>query len=392
MFRRPACLIMLLLSLTVSGQKISVRIYSHTKPSTFVFTPQACAYMLLTAGGDIITLKPGDPVIFSRHQESLVFKVPGLRTMVADTVTIVPEGNMDVFTVRQPANSEPPRNLSGRLKVYIYSGSVMILNITDIESYLPGVVKAEAGTGGPSEYLRAQAVIARTYVYRHLQRHTLDGYNLCDDVHCQAYSGLVSALSVREACAGTAGEVLADADSVLIISAFHANCGGETASSADTWVAAEPYLVSVTDTFCIHYKPVTWEKKIPAADWNRFLMSKGIEYNEDSLFAPATSLKPERVHDYIIMGRHVPSADIRNYFNLKSTFFSFRKEADTLVITGRGYGHGVGLCQDGARAMAMKGMTYKDITRFYYPGTSVINIKMHAYRQCRETYLNIFVI
>lgn len=375
MFRRPACLLLFLLSLLASGQEISVRIYTHTKPSAIVFTPQACSYMLLTSAGDVVTLKPGEPVIFSKHQESLVFKALGRPAVPADTVTIIPESSQDAFTLRQPSNSEPPRNLSGRLKVYIYSGSLMILNITGIESYLPGVVKAEAGSGGPSEYLRAQAVIARTYVYRHLQRHALDGYNLCDDVHCQVYSGLVSALSVKEACAGTAGEVLADADSMLIVSAFHANCGGETASSADTWVAAEPYLVSVKDTFCIHYKPVTWEKKIPASEWKKFLLTKGIECDIDSEMVPATPAKPGRVHDYMIMGIPVPAADIRSYFNLKSTFFSFRKEADTLVFTGRGYGHGVGLCQDGARAMAMKGMTYKDITRFYYPGTFVINVK-----------------
>lgn len=375
MFRIPACLMLFFLSLPAGGQDISVRIYAHTRPSAFVFTPQACSYLLLTAGGDSVILKPGEPVIFSKHQEALVFKTLGQRSGVADTVTIVPEGRQDAFTVRQPANSEPPRNLSGRLKVYIYSGSMMILNITDIESYLPGVVKAEAGSGGPSEYLRAQAVIARTYVYRHMQRHALDGYNLCDDVHCQVYSGLVSALSVKEACTATAGEVIVDSDSVLIISPFHANCGGETASSADTWVASEPYLVSVKDTFCIHYKPVSWEKKIPAADWKKFLLTKGIDCNDDSQMVPATSVKPERVRDYKIMGVPVPSADIRNYFNLKSTFFSVRNDTDTLVVTGRGYGHGVGLCQDGARAMAMKGMSYNDITRFYYPGTTVINVK-----------------
>jgi stage II sporulation protein D len=375
MARYLLCLFLFFITLASEGQEISIRIFARSKPSTFVFTPQNGSYRIVAKSGDTVNVKAGETVIFSKYETRVLFKTITGVTKLADTVRVIPVSSSNSFTLRQPANNEQPKNLDGKIKVFLYCGSLMILDITDIESYLPGAVRAEAGTRGPAEYFRTQAVIARTYVYRHINRHGLDGYNLCDDVHCQVYSGLISEQPIKDACKSTSGMVLVDKDSTLIISAFHANCGGETASSEDIWVTAEPYLISVRDTFCTAYKPIIWERKIPLADWKNFLVKKGVSFTNDQAIIPVTPANPVRVHDYVILGVSIPAADIRSYFNLKSTLFTVKKDADNLIFTGKGYGHGVGLCQDGAKAMALKGMTYTEITKFYYPGTFVTSIK-----------------
>ncbi|HNX65862.1 MAG TPA: SpoIID/LytB domain-containing protein [Bacteroidales bacterium] len=375
MTRYLCCLFFIFVSLVSECQDISIRIYTKTKPSTFVLTPQNGSYKISCSSGDTVTVKAGETVIISKYESKVLVKTITGLTRLADTAWVIPVNVKNTFTVRQPANSEQPKNLNGKVKVFLFCGSLMILNITDIESYLPGAVRAEAGTRGPAEYFRTQAVIARTYVYRHLYRHGLDGYNLCDDVHCQVYSGLISEQPIADACKSTSGMVLVDRDSTLIISAFHANCGGETASSDDIWVSSEPYLTSVKDTFCTAFKPMKWERKIPVTEWKSFLGSKGIFVTDDQAIIPVTPSNPVRVHDYVILGVPIPAADIRSYFNLKSTYFTVKKDADSLVFSGRGYGHGVGLCQDGAKAMALKGMNYTQITGFYYPGTFVTSIK-----------------
>jgi stage II sporulation protein D len=375
MIRLTTCLFLFLFPLFVNGQEISVRIFSKTKPSTFVFTPLDGAYKIITQNGDNIIVKQGETVVFSKYENRVLFRTLAGVKGLTDTVRVIPLKGENTFKIRQPANGELPKTLCGKVKVYIFPGSLMILNIVDIEAYLPGAVRAEAGRKGPLEYFRTQAIIARTYVYRHLNRHILDGYNMCDDVHCQVYSGLITEQPIIEACKSTAGMVLVDSDTALIISAFHANCGGETASSRDVWVMAEPYLIAVKDTFCTKYKPTLWQRKITLGDWKKFLISKGITVKDTLSMIPVTSGKTVRVHDYLILGIQVPASEIRNYFSLKSTFFTITKDDSNIIFTGRGYGHGVGLCQDGAMAMALEGMSYKDITRFYYPGTFITSIK-----------------
>jgi len=357
----------------VHGEDISVRIFAKAHPSTIVFTPAAGSFTIIS-GHNRVTVGTGEPVIISRYNSQVLFKTKDGVSRLTDTLRIIPVKADNIFTVRQPGDKEKPKTLKGSLKVILFPGSLLILNITDIEAYLPGVVKAEAGSQGPSEYFKTQAVIARTFVYRHLGRHMLDGYDLCDDVHCQVYYGMIKEKVITDACNSTKGLVLVDSDSTLIISAFHANCGGQTSTSGDVWVSNEPYLISLHDSYCLEEKPLVWERKIPLAKWKSFLSSKGIPYKADTLSIPSSGI-PVRQSAYIINGVKVPATEIRNRFSLKSTYFSIQTSGETIIIKGRGYGHGVGLCQDGARVMATRGKTYSDITKYYYPGTFIVNVK-----------------
>lgn len=355
--------------------EVSIRIFARTKPVTVVFTPERGEYILhCWPSGDEI-LVTGETVAITRLDSRVIYRTSAGTSGVADSLSLTPSSSGSVFRLRAPGKDEPAKTLDGMLRIKSFPGSLQILNVTSVESYLPGVVRAEAGKFGPPDYFKAQAVVARTYVYRNIIRHELDGYNLCDDTHCQVYPGLIDETHIISACRSTSGQVLIDRDSILIVAAFHGNCGGVTASSADVWLAGYPYLVSINDPWCSYSASFAWKKSIPMTDWDSFLRSKGIERGDERALYSAPGAGPVRSMDRSVAGRHMTAEEIRMRFGLRSAFFTLTPSGDSVLVNGRGYGHGVGLCQDGARAMAEKKITYDKITGFYYPGTAISDIK-----------------
>ncbi|MDX9773063.1 MAG: SpoIID/LytB domain-containing protein [Bacteroidales bacterium] len=374
MIRMVIYILWLLLPLTTAGQ-VSIRIFARTKPVTVIFTPERGGYLLNDGAPGALRLRPGETVAVTRYDDKVVYKTLSGTYGAADSLSFVPLDASSLFSLRAAGSMEPVKRLDGSLKIRSFPGSLMVLNITSVESYLPGVVRAEAGKYGPPDYFRAQAVVARTYVYRNIGRHELDGYNLCDDTHCQVYPGIISESLIVDACRSTDGQVLIDRDSMLIVAAFHGNCGGVTASSADVWLAAWPYLVSLSDPWCSYSASSTWKKSLPLKEWNSFLATKGITPGEAAaLYSPPGS-KPVRIANRSAGGKTLSSEEIRTYFGLRSALFTMTHVGDSIVLSGRGYGHGVGLCQDGAKHMAEKHMTYDKITGFYYPGTMITDVK-----------------
>ena len=130
--------------------------------------------------------------------------------------------------------------------------------------YIAGVVRTEGGPGRRIEYLKSQALLVRTYLYRHSDRHIIDGYNLCDNTHCQAFNGVTSDSLILRAASETRDQVILAADSSLIISAFHSNCGGETSTSDFVWLSGHAYLKKVTDPYCIKSPNTHWKKGLDA--------------------------------------------------------------------------------------------------------------------------------
>jgi len=374
--KRRALLIFLFLIPALAGfSQISIRIFARTRPSALFFTADRGTYMLHDGAAGEVRLNPGDIVAVSMNGKRIIYSTLSGTSGAADSLTFTPAAADALFSVRAPGGEEPQKTLEGTLKIKPFPGSLQILNITTVEHCLPGVVRAEAGKFGPSDYFRAQAVVARTYIYRNIDRHELDGYNLCDDIHCQVYPGVVTDSVIVNACRATEGKVITDRDSLLIEAAFHGNCGGETASSADVWLAGYPYLVSVKDPWCSYSASSTWSRKIPREEWNSFLRSKGITPGgEGTLYAGKEPVRG-RIIRRTSQGRTVTSEEIRIRFGLRSAYFTLTPAGDSISISGRGYGHGVGLCQDGAKHMAEKKMTYDRIAGFYYPGTLIVDIK-----------------
>jgi stage II sporulation protein D len=182
------------------------------------------------------------------------------------------------------------------------------------------------------------------------------------------YSSLIDT-AVRQ----TTGLIITDAHGEMIESYFHANCGGQTCEPQYIWNEEIPYLKSFLDTFCIYTKQATWEKRIDKQKWSNFLESKYNYPVYDSSFAAMmfTFNQPQRKAFYIHPSLGIPLRDLREEFGLKSTFFSCYPEGDFVVIRGRGFGHGVGLCQEGAMKMARLGFSFDQIITFYFPGAIV---------------------
>jgi stage II sporulation protein D len=252
--------------------------------------------------------------------------------------------------------------------------TLVLINIVGIEDYIAGVVESEGGAGRNIEYYKTQAVIARTYLYKYFDKHISDRYNLCDDTHCQAFKGYSSNPIIFRAALETRDLVILDKDSSLIVAAFHSNCGGETSPPEDVWLTCQSYLKRVTDPYCLTSRNARWVKIIKREDWIAYLKRSG---NTDDKDIPASFsfIQNSRLTDYKTEAVSIPLRNIRTDLDLRSTFFSVTENNSSIILNGRGYGHGVGLCQEGAMAMASQGFRFNQIIDFYYSGVLITDIK-----------------
>ncbi len=97
---------------------------------------------------------------------------------------------------------------SGDFQCYPDLGTLVMINNSDVESYIAGVVRAEGGSGRNKEYIKTQAILARTYMYKYFDKHLSDRYNVCDDIHCQAFNGLSTDSLINRAVRETRGQVI----------------------------------------------------------------------------------------------------------------------------------------------------------------------------------------
>jgi stage II sporulation protein D len=270
------------------------------------------------------------------------------------------------------------KNYGGQLSFTNNNGFLFITNTIDLEDYLPGVLEAEVGLNRPPEYYKVQAIICRTYTLSHLRRHEMEDFNLCDKEHCQVYKGISKkSIELNKAVQKTVGIVMVDNDFMLITAAFHANCGGQTVNSEDVWNKKLDYLRSIKDTFCLHQKSAVWSKEISSEKWAEQMHKLCNDYqaDEDSLLKnnDASFLQFSRKRSYRI-NEHcdIPLKDIRNSLGLRSTYFNAVHKNGQILLSGRGFGHGAGLCQDGAIRMSKLNYSYKSILHFYYQNVSIV--------------------
>jgi stage II sporulation protein D len=278
----------------------------------------------------------------------------------------------------QPALA--PRTYSQNVVFRAVRGNIITINKTDEDFYLAGVCESEAGCGAQLSYYKVQSIMSRTYLYAHFDRHAADGFNMCDGVHCQAYKGVQTRCSVvKKAVAETEGVIVIDKSKKPIAPTYSANCGGQTCNSEDVWKNKLPYLRSTKDAYCRHTRSANWTKKIPLSQWRAFMNASGLYASRDRDFNFVQNARKK----YYAIGRgNIELTKIRQQFGLRSAFFSVTVAGNDVVLTGRGFGHGVGVCQEGAMRMAESGVSYKKILQHYYRRTNVLAFaesKPHAY-------------
>jgi stage II sporulation protein D len=260
----------------------------------------------------------------------------------------------------------------GGLRLAANGGKIKLVNYILLEQYVDDVLRAEVGKDHTVELYKVQAVISRTYALANINKHKAEFFNLCDKVHCQVYNGKgYPNKDIDSATVITRGQIVTY-NNKPIDAAFSANCGGQTVNSEDIWNHAVPYLRAVTDTFCTRSPGAYWEKCIKADEWTKYFMGvAGVKPNDrDTLLFQFD--QQNRMLYYVTKTQKVPLKQMRTDLKLRSTFFSVYKSGNDIILCGRGYGHGVGLCQEGAIAMARKGYDFKQIINFYFKGVNIV--------------------
>jgi stage II sporulation protein D len=255
-----------------------------------------------------------------------------------------------------------------------------------VEDYVLGVLSVEATLEDELEALKAQAIVTRTYALKNLGRHSSEGFDLCSNTHCQQYISAEGRASenMRDAVTATAGKTLRDSSGQLVDAYFHAACGGMTANIEALWGVRGPgYLRGVRDDYCRAMPNRDWTDEIPREQLMKALKSDprtdpGRTINEIIITqrdatgrAEAMLIEGERRRRVsgwefkMIVGRAL------GWNLLKSSRFSVSRNGSVFIFRGSGFGHGLGLCQNGAHVMARRGATCENILDHYFPGTSV---------------------
>lgn len=382
------CCCLLLGLCFASGNTVTVRILTTKVISTFIFSPLSGSYRIY-GDGKLVSDSADASGIFqmSIAGDSILLKTFERTIGRFASISAFARDANAAFKIKSVIPDSKVRMYDDDLDIRIGPDhkQFLLINKVDLEKYIAGVVESESGTKTSIEYYKLQAILCRTYLLANLNRHVPEGFEVCDDVHCQAYLSKNREAGVARAVAETKGQVVVDNDLNLITAAFHSNCGGQTVNSQDVWSISTTYLKSVKDTFCLNQPHAHWQRIIPLEDWKAYLQMKHNYPVDDSMrSAPATSFSQSSGRSVYFVDKDlkIPLKTIRADFQLKSTYFSIEQQGNNIVFDGRGYGHGVGLCQEGAMRMASLNYSYKAILNFYYRDVHLVDLSaLNYFRQ-----------
>ncbi len=262
--------------------------------------------------------------------------------------------------------------------------AITVINELGIDEYLCGILPREVSPSWPMETLKAQALASRSFALKNLGRHNSEGYNLCSKVHCQVYGGMEGEDErTNQAVNDTYNEVVLYKED-LANTVFFSNCGGKTESSINAWETstATPYLKSVRCKYCKDFKHHEWGQFLTAEQITAALAKFSVELPIQSISVLSrgasgrvTTFKVKSLSDVV----KIRASQFRMALGpdvIRSTFITnIRKKGSGFYFAGKGWGHGVGLCQEGALGMAERGASYRKIIKFYYPGTRIEKIE-----------------
>jgi len=366
-----------LLIFNALSQKINIGIYNEQKIKSFTFTPESGAYNLLVDTTIIMVISKGNAIQFNYSGDSITIKLKEKKIGTYKYLLISGTSKINCFKIKPLIPSYNLRTYDDDLYLSVYQSKLQIVNKVEMDNYIAGVVESEGGAKANIEYYKSQAIICRTYALMNINKHIGESFNLCDNVHCQSYIGKCKTnTDIINAAKFTTGLVIVDTTLSLISATFHSNCGGETAFSEDVWTKPRSYLKSVSDPFCIKSAYSQWEKIITLDKWKKYLIKNGFKI-KDSVSNPDyfSFTQLHRTMYYKLKNDSIPLTKIRADLNLRSTYFSVEPKGNDIILKGKGYGHGVGLCQIGAMQMAASGYKYMDIIKYYYKNIYIVSTR-----------------
>ncbi|MHB8174590.1 MAG: SpoIID/LytB domain-containing protein [Nitrospirota bacterium] len=260
-------------------------------------------------------------------------------------------------------------------------GRFSIINELGLEDYTRAVVGEEMGAGWPLEALKAQAVLARTYAIYRKQNRRAEDYDLCSTVNSQMFNGDAKEKEgPAQAARETAGEILTY-DGAPIEAVYHSTCGGRTEDARNVWGRKIPYLISRKCRYCADSPYSRWNKRIKITALDASLRQAGYMIDGLKAIHVLERSRSKRIKRLRIIGDSgsvvMKGTDFRKalgYSVIPSTAFEAHRDGDCFVFIGKGSGHGVGLCQYGAKGMAEAGKSYQEILQYYYPGVTLAKL------------------
>ncbi|MFN7954785.1 MAG: SpoIID/LytB domain-containing protein [bacterium] len=273
------------------------------------------------------------------------------------------------------------RRYAGELKFLAESGKVRVLNELPLEEYLRGVVPAEVPPSWSPEALKTIAVAARTYALFQMEKSTGRSWDVTDSIDTQMYGGLSSAdprgdRAVRE----TEGQILIY-DGAPILATYHAASGGYTEDARRVWSKDVPYLRAQPDPapdadatpwrVSVGFREV---EQVLRAGGYRVTKVSGLDVLQRTPSGRAATVRVRHSRGFLDIAADRMKAMLGGQ-RIRSTLFQITRTKTAFVITGRGFGHGVGLSQMGAAALAKDGVAYDQILYAYYPGTQLARLQ-----------------
>ena len=273
------------------------------------------------------------------------------------------------------------RTYPGEVYAVREGAGLVVVNGVPVERYLCGVLGKEMKPAWPQEALKAQAVAARSYVLFRVRWSRRAAYHVSATSADQRYVGGPLDPRVRRAAAATRGMALVH-EGLVIPAYYHSTCGGHTASAADVFgQRALAFIRGVACGYCGASPHSQWQTDLTSAEICRALNAHGspveavtalqaLDRREDG--------RPDTVRVFTGKGRKdLPAHTFRSAlgsYRLKSTRFEIDEAAGGFRLTGQGFGHGVGMCQYGARGMALNGARCEQILAHYYPETALARL------------------
>lgn len=371
-------IVLIFLSLVGKSQqreRLLLGLFWSERPQAIIVSVRGGAYTLIGDGNKKIPFGTND--MFHISTAGGKVKVKNLTTTFGsfNEVEIVEQNDTSSLNIKSGKPKLANRVYEDNFKITSTDNRLKILNDAELANYVSGVIQWEAGNNRSHEYYKVQAIITRTYALKNIHKYQSEGFNLCDRVDSQVYKGRTENKSILKAVKETKDLVLVDENMSLISAVFHSNSGGKTHNSEEVWSRKMPYLRTVEDTFSIGQPHYEWEKTLSINKWlNTFEHKFNIDVSDPEIRTYLLSYCPTERKNYFLPNDSLKTTTVRSKFGLRSTDFCVTKQGNNIIIKGKGFGHGVGLSQEGAMKMADKGISYEKILLYYYKNVHLVHL------------------
>ncbi|MCT4582952.1 MAG: SpoIID/LytB domain-containing protein [Flavobacteriales bacterium] len=376
-------ILFLFVSNSYAEEVLAVGIYRNITIKRAVFSHEGFDYQLVADDTIPVQLvSETDKIVISRLGDQVKIAQNDIAIGVYNKISFYRTHPKGYFRIQTMSPSTKRRIYYGNLEVKVINGIFTFINHVPLEQYLIGVLESESGNYQSKEYYKVQAIISRTYALKHKNKFLHEGFMLTDLVNCQVYFGkFYQNPKMEEAIAETKGLVLVDSEMKYITAAFYSNSGGQTENSENVWNKPVSYLRSKKDPFSVGKNNYRWSKTINKKKWLSYLKEKYEYPIEDSIAREKVTHFNQKNRKKYLAGweSHILLTDIRKDWRLKSTYFSILDQGENIVLKGHGFGHGVGLSQEGAMNMVDLGYSYTDVLHFYYTNVYLIDDDRRLY-------------